>query len=350
MSASAVLNASRTTAHFSAETRQRILAAAEELRYRPNLAARSLAQRRIQTIGVAAVMEGGELNHYFLEIFSGILAAAARHDQSTTVFALHAWQEDAASLYDLCDGRIDGLVLLAPTFGRRGARPPAAHTPFVSVHANHLSRGIVNIESDEEAGAFALVNHLIALGHRRIMHLTGPAGLTGAERRIRGYKQALAGAQLPFERHWLVTGGYTSELGREAMRTWLRQFQGRPLPQAVFCANDAAALGCIEALAEVGLRVPGDVSVAGFDDTLAARSVVPQLTSVRQPLHEMGTCAVERLLALINHPVVASDAVLESVVFPVTLALRASVGAPPGSDRLAPSCRADGAAACAGRP
>ncbi len=334
---STVLNKTRSTSRLSPETRERILAAAAKLHYRPNLAARSLANRRIQTLGVAAVVEGGELNHYFLEVFNGIVAAAARHEQNTTVFTLHDWKHDPARLYDFCDGRIDGLILLAPTFGREAAPHLPAHLPFVSVHANHLFPGIVNIESDEEAGAFALGRHLIALGHRRIMHLAGPTGLIGPERRIRGYQRALADARLPFDPQLLVTAGYTVELGREAMRHWLHRHAGAPLPHAVFCANDAAALGCIEALAEAGLRVPDDISVAGFDDTLAARSVVPQLTSVRQPLREMGARAVELLLARINSPATPSRSIPQPVVFPVDLTPRASVGAPPAVGRLVPA-------------
>jgi LacI family transcriptional regulator len=331
---STVLNHARTTSRVSEKTRKRILAAAAELRYRPNLAARSLANRRIHTLGVAAVVEGGELNHYFLEVFNGILAAAARHEQNTTVFTLHDWKSDHARLRDFCDGRIDGLILLAPTFGREAAPHLPAHTPFVSVHANHLFPGIVNIESDEEEGAFTLVRYLIAQGHRRVMHLTGPARLIGAERRIRGYKRALTAAGLRFDRDLLVPAGFTTEHGCVAMRGWLKQHAGEPLPHAVFCANDAAAFGCIEALAEAGLRVPDDISVAGFDDTLAARSVVPQLTSVRQPLREMGARAVELLLARVDHPVEMPAAIPEPVVFPVNLTPRASVAVRPTVKRL----------------
>ena len=337
MTVSMVLNNARTTSRVSTRTRNRILAAAAKLQYRPNLAARSLANRRIHTLGVAAIVEGGELNHYFLEIFNGIIASATLHRQNTTVFGLHDWERDSVRLRDLCDGRIDGMILLAPTFGREAAPNLPAYVPFVSIHANHLFPSVVNIESAEEDGAYALVRHLIAHGHRRIMHLTGPAGLVGPERRIRGYRRALTDAGLPFEPRYLVPAGFTTELGRTAMRGWLARHAGDPLPQAVFGANDAVAVGCIEAFGEAGLRVPDDVSVAGFDDTLAARSVVPQLTSVRQPLRAMGAKAVELLLARIDHPAGASDSVPEPIVFPVDLARRASVGAPAKVQRLVPS-------------
>jgi LacI family transcriptional regulator len=106
----------------------------------------------------------------------------------------------------------------------------------------------------------------------------------------------------------------------------------------VFCANDSVAIGCVEALAEAGLRVPEDISVAGFDDTLAARTTVPQLTTMRQPLRAMGGQAVEMLLAKIA-PGAGGKAPARPVVFPTELVVRASVGAPPEVQRLVPRVR-----------
>lgn len=334
MAASAVLNGARTSARISPAKRKLILEAAAKLAYRPNAAARALANRRMRTLGVAAVIEGGELNHYFLEVFNGILEAAAREGENTTVFALHDWGDDTSRLHGICDGRIDGLILVAPTCDYGSVTLPA-HTPFVSVHANCPLPDVINIESDEEKGVYELVRHLISLGHRRIMHLSGPAGLLGTERRIRGYRRALKGARIKFDPALLVAGSYDAQNSREIMTGWLRDNAGQPLPQAIFCANDSAAVGCLEALAAAGVRVPEDVSVAGFDDTLAARSTVPQLTTVRQPLRAMGSRAVELLLERI-----ASDttqiAPTKSTVFTTELILRASTAKPAGKAQLVP--------------
>lgn len=336
MAASTVLNGARSSSRISDETRVRITAAAAKLNYRPNATARALARRRMDTIGVAAVITGGELNHYFLEVFNGILAAAARLEQNTTVFSLHNWGPDAARLPGICDGRIDGLILVAPTLDpATTALPP--HTPFVSIHANTALPGVVNIESDEEEGAYAMVRFLLAQGHRRILHLAGPpGGLLGTERRLRGYRRALASVRVPFDPELVLSAGFDADHARAALRQWLRRHVGQPLPQAVFCANDNVAVGCMEVLAELGLRVPDDVSVAGFDDTLIARIAVPQLTSVRQPLRTMGGRAVELLLARLGP---AGAPPPSSVVFPVDLVPRASVAAPPSVDRVAPSLR-----------
>lgn len=344
MAASAVLNRAQTSSRISEETRVRILAAAERLRYRPNAMARALAKRRMNAIGVAALLGESELNGYVAELLSGILGAATHHEQNVTMLTLRDWELDAARLHSWCDGRIDGLILLAPTLTREESKALPAHTPFVSLHSDVPLHRMLDIESDEERGAYEMVRYLIAQGHRRIMHVTGDRGLNGPERRIRGYKRALAEARIPFSASLFLPCSYVVGCGREVMGEWLRGHAGEPLPQAIFCANDAIAIGCVEALAEVGLRVPEDVSVAGFDDTLVARTTVPQLTTVRQPLRAMGGKAVEVLLKLIQHRLDGGPVKLpDPIVFPVELVMRASVAAPPLTPRLVPRIGHEGA-------
>jgi LacI family transcriptional regulator len=337
MAVSSVLNGARTSSRTAPETRKRILEAAARLHYRPNAAARALAERRMNTIGVAAVFEGNELNQYFLEVFNGILQAAANHNQNTTVLTLHDWHRDPQRLTSFCDGRVDGLVLVAPRLTREHNLALPEHTPAVSLHANMLLPRLVNLESDEEEGVRTVVAELIRMGHQRIMHLTGPKGLIGAERRIRGYRQALTDANVKREANYLVEAGYTTEEGYRAFKQWLKNSAGELMPQAIFCANDGVAIGCMEALAELGLRVPRDVSVVGFDDTLAARSTVPQLTTVRQPLREMGTKAVDVLMERIQSVHDGSlDRGSKNIVFPTELVMRDSLSGPPGADLLVP--------------
>jgi LacI family transcriptional regulator len=341
MAASTVLNGARTSSRIAEDTRKRILKAAAQLSYRPNAAARALANRRMNTIGVAAVIgEDGALNHYFLEVFTGILGAATHFEQNTTMFTLRDWGRDPARLTGMCDGRIDGLILVAPTLTREAARLLPAHTPFVALHANCALPNVVNIESDEERGAYEVVRYLIAQGHRHILHITGDPGLIGAERRIRGFKKALAEVRIRFSDAEIEPGAYNREAGIKALRSWLKRHAGEPLPHAIFCANDAIATGCLEVLAEMGLRVPDDISVVGFDDTLAARTTVPQLASVRQPLRDMGRRAVEVLMARIEQQAgKAGEVSREPIIFPVEVVPRASVGPRPAVERLAPATR-----------
>ncbi|MFL6628157.1 MAG: LacI family DNA-binding transcriptional regulator, partial [Vitreoscilla sp.] len=165
MAASAVLNGAKTSSRISDETRVRILAAAEKLHYRANATARALVDRRMNAIGVATTLSRNELNQYFLEVFNGVIEAAAEFEQNTTVFALPDWKEGASRLPRICDSRIDGLILLAPLLEAEAAKYLPEHTPIVSVHANHEMPNVVNLESDEEAGAFEMVRHMLSLGH-----------------------------------------------------------------------------------------------------------------------------------------------------------------------------------------
>src|SRR4051794_15959561 len=161
MAASVVLNGAKTSSRISDETRERIIAAAIRLRYRANATARALAERRMNTIGVAISLSPNEPNQYFLEVFNGVIEAAAAAGQNTTVFAIPDWKDGASRIPAICDGRIDGLILLAPLLDLDAAKYLPDHTPIVSVHANNEMPGVVNLESDEEAGAFAMVRHML---------------------------------------------------------------------------------------------------------------------------------------------------------------------------------------------
>lgn len=326
MAVSAALNETKTSARISSETKAKILRAAEQLGYRPNVAARALVQRRMNTIGVSVLWDNEELNNYFVEIFTGIIEAATRHGQNATVFTFHNWSEEMERVASVCDGRIDGMILVAPIFAREKAALLPHHTPFVALHANTEIEGVVNIESNEERGAQEMVESLISLGHKRIMHISGNRGLLGAERRIAGYRKALAGAHLRFDSSLLVESSFTAADGCRAMLDWLSHNEKKRLPDAIFCANDAIAMGCLEALASKGIKVPDDISVCGFDDTIAARTTVPQLSTVRQPLRAMGARAVDILMTRIDatHGKVA-DIPPSPVVFDTTVVLRGSI-------------------------
>ena len=327
MAASAVLNGAKTSSRISDDTRARILAAAEKLRYRANATARALVDRRMNAIGVATTLSRNELNQYFLEVFNGVIETAAEFDQNTTVFAVPDWKEGASRIPAICDSRIDGLILLAPLLDVEAARFLPDHTPIVSVHANHELPNVVNLESDEEAGAFEMVRHMLALGHRRILHVGGPSDSIGATRRISGYLGAHAAAGVKPLPDYIIPGYFTIDSGRRELEAWLQRHRGEPLPQAIFAASDAIAMGCLDTLSSRGLRTPADVSVVGFDDTMMARSA--HLATVRQPLREMGHRAVRLLMDRIEAK--HQDALYRApsnIVLPTEVVLNQSLAAP----------------------
>ncbi|WP_158218952.1 LacI family DNA-binding transcriptional regulator [Roseateles aquatilis] len=298
MAASAVLNGAKTSSRIADETRDRILEAARRLNYRPNATARALAAGRMNTIGFATTLSRTELNQYFLEVFNGVIEAAAELGQNTTVFALADWSDGARRIPAFCDGRIDGLILLAPQLAADDAHRLPDHTPLVSIHGNCELPGVINLEAEEEAGAHAMVARLLALGHRHILHVAGPPHVLGARRRVDGYHRAYREAGLTPPADGVVAGDFSAESGRRLLSRWLETHRGQEMPQAIFAGNDAIAMGCLDVLTARGIGVPQQVSVVGFDDTVLARSA--RLTTVRQPLRELGQRAARLLVACVD--------------------------------------------------
>jgi LacI family transcriptional regulator len=310
MTVSVVLHGTKSATRVSDATRARIQEAAARLQYRPNAVARALSRRRLDTLGVVAVIDGGEVNHYFLEVLNGILEGAKRHDQNTTIFSVSDWLHDQQRILGFCDGRVDGVIAIAPMFHADFASRLTHQTAVVSIHPNEFANDAFNITTNEESGTYLATQHLISLGHRSIAHMAGPPDMLGARLRYMGFKRAMQDAGLPVKESHVVEVRFSVETGRSGMAELIARFANKPqdFPTAVVCATDAIAYGALETLNSSGLRVPDDVSLIGFDDMILASLTTPQLTTVRQPLREMGAQAVEMLLEQISSDKLASDA------------------------------------------
>lgn len=345
MVASVVLNGATSSARVSEATRHRVQEAAARLCYRRNAVALGLSRSRMDTLGIVATIDGHDINLYFLEVLNGILEGAAEREQIATVFSVADWKTEEARLLAYCDGRIDGLVLIAPNFSPSFLETLTHLTPFVALHSNHRFPGLWNLDVDNEAGGYAITHYLIGMGHRRIAHFPGEAELEGAQKRIAGYRRALEEAGLAYDPTLVMPGGFNRNSGERRMAAMLERRDEIPLPTAIFCANDAIAYGCMEVLASAGIRVPQDISITGFDDTMMAHMTKPLLTTVRQPFRQMGHRAVALLLSQIHNDREAGlvepsgaeislstpDDLLEgrTEIFPVELIIRESAGPPP---------------------
>jgi LacI family transcriptional regulator len=298
VAASCALNDGKGSTRVSVETRERVLAAAERLRYRPNATARALSRQRANAIGFVANIANEDPNLYFLEIFNGVVRGATEAQQTTCIFPLSGWKEAPKRIPALCDGRVDGLVVLAPHLEDDSTTWLPPHTPLVTIHAGSQLQGQVNVEADDEAGGFGIVRHMLQLGYRHILCVGGPPNNKSADRRVDGFLRAHAeaGVEVAFDR--VIRTWFTVKDGRQVMEKWLQGHRGEPLPEAVFCGNDDIAFGCMEALEARGLSVPRDISITGFDNTLLARPL--RMATVRQPLLEMGRQAVNVLMQLIE--------------------------------------------------
>jgi LacI family transcriptional regulator len=206
-------------------------------------------------------------------------------------------------------------------------------TPTIVLNAPPLSTPHDSIRVDNHGGARSAVEHLLFLGHRAIAILTGPDGNSDAADRTRGYRDAMAARGAVVDPAWILAGAFDEESGYRAGAEFTRL---APRPTAIFAANDAMAIGCLAALSEHGLAVPGDVSLAGFDDVPMARYVSPGLTSVRVAIADLGERAVERLLGAIRD---GADRKRHHEVVAATLVPRGSTAPCPSTEASAPQTR-----------
>jgi LacI family transcriptional regulator len=278
------------------ETRLRIHRIAQELRFIPNGAARSLSTRRTGTLGVVLPDLYGE---FFSEVIRGLDQAAQRRSFHLLLSSSHNDRQDIEAALRAMRGRVDGLVVMSPHID---VEVLAANlhdsVPAVLVNSPVETGDFDTLRVDNFGGARAMVAHLAGHGHTRIAMIRGPRPNHDADERLRGYRAALADAGIAPDPALEVDGGFTEETGYHAAAGLLKL---RERPTAVFAANDSMALGAISAFVEAGVAVPGDVAVAGFDDIPISRYLTPPLSSVRVSINELGARAMEQLVRAVEH-------------------------------------------------
>ncbi|MFC0848193.1 LacI family DNA-binding transcriptional regulator [Streptomyces noboritoensis] len=304
----------------SDRTRAAVEAAVAELGYVPNRAARALAANR--TDAIALVVPETETRFfaepYFSEVVRGVGQALAETEMQLLLTLVGSDRERRRLAQYLTGHRVDGVLLV----GVHADDPlpellEQLDMPVVISGPRSEDEPLASVDSDNFAGARAAVAHLVARGRRSIATITGPLDVYGARRRLDGYRAALAEAGLPAAPHLISPADFTEEGGRRAMADLL----GRaPEVDAVFAASDVMASGARQVLRERGRRVPEDVSLVGFDDSAIARHMEPPLTSVRQPIEEMGRAMTELLLAQIA----AGEPSRPRLVLPTELVVRSS--------------------------
>ncbi|MDE2278761.1 MAG: LacI family DNA-binding transcriptional regulator [Xanthomonadaceae bacterium] len=278
-------------------TAQRIREAAARLRYVPHSAARSLITRRTHTIGALLPDLHGE---FFSELIRGIDLEARSHGLHLLVSSSHDGEEDAAAALRAMQGRVDGVVLLSSPHVDaaflKANLPDGLPIVLLNSDVKNGADAVLNI--DNFAGTYAMVRHLVDIGHQRIAFVGGPKDNYDARQREAGFRAAMA-KFLPGEPVRVLAGDFGESSGYVAARELLAM---KTRPQAVFAANDTMAVGCLQAFKEAGLAVPGDIAVAGFDDIPIARYVTPSLSTVRVRIAELGKNAMELLADLMDRP------------------------------------------------
>ena len=283
----------RGAPNVSDSSRRKVLRAADELGYRPNAFARSLASKRVHTIGV---LVNDVTNPYFGGLFASLAAAArdAGYDILTAPGTRVAGSE-IGLVNTLLEHQVAGLALLSPLMPTAALRAITLAHPTVVIGRNVSIARVDVVTTDEDDAAHRVVAHLYAHGHRQIAHLTG-----GNNRPSRDREKALRKTMAEFGLDIrVVPGAFTEEGGRRSATQVLAE---DPVPTAIVGANDLCAVGAIGAIRSAGLRVPDDVSVVGYDDSQIARLAVVRLTSVRQPIEQFGQASMATLLARIQDP------------------------------------------------
>lgn len=280
------------------DRRERVLEAVSALGYLPNESARNLKRRSVATIGLVVP---DLVNQYFAMIAEGVEHAASEKDV-LVVFCTPESTGTGESWNSrlLRSQRLDGLIYLSGAETRMASLVDLTRVgPVVLVDEKLPGFDLPSVVSQNRHGAKAIATHLTSLGHRRLAILGGPVELWTADQRLSGYREAVAAAGIDPDIVPVLEGDYRISSG-EKLAAELLDRPANDRPTALICANDLMAIGALSYCRRVGLRVPEDVSVVGFDDLPFASLLTPSLTTVRQPAREMGIAATRLLLGMVE--------------------------------------------------
>lgn len=309
---------------FSATTRERVLATAAELGWVPSGPARGLASRRARIVGLLFpdMGQAGDADEepglYVDQVIRGAERAATSAGDAVLIAATHS--ASGRELAFSVAGKVDGLVVMARCLSEEDIAALSRSVPIVVLANHYVSGGPDFVGADNRGGCREITTHLIRVhAHTDLAFVAGPSDSPDSDERFAGFCEALRQADLPLPDSPAAVGGFTKAGGRQAVAALLA---GGRSPRAIVCGNDEMAIGALTALRAGRLRVPADVAVTGFDDITAARHVHPALTTVRQPMRELGEQSIRLLLARIGDPA----APRQSAELPTEVMIRRSCG------------------------
>jgi LacI family transcriptional regulator len=309
-----------------ADTKERVLRAVQDLSFVPDGAARALSNGLKEVVGVVfrrggeTLLEGEDESFLFIDVINrGIEVGARRRGFDLLISSVGFNDDNVATRIAALAGKADGLILHDRMLSAVGIARLADMVPIVTL-AGTPTPASLNVRCDNEHGIRELVRHLVTdHGYRSLGYVSGRSDSPDNRTRSRAFETEAAAAGADFDTGPGWQGNYSAAGGANVVEALLDA--GRNLPRAVLCANDQTALGVIHALAQRGIRVPQDVAITGFDDVPVARHLHPPLTTVRQPMQELGATAFDVLYSRISAGGGRSDTVL-----PVELIVRESCG------------------------
>lgn len=278
-------------------TREKVLKVIKELGYFPNVFARGLSKNKTEIIGIVVPSSPFLCSaHYFNEILRGVESTASKSNYKLLLNVDQSGFEKSQVIALFDQRQVDGIIVVAmplDALAKSGLEERNIPLVLIGVHASKFNC----VYADNVGGAVMAIQHLIDLGHRRIAALNGFMADSDAQERFKGYKKALAKNNIEFREELVFTGNFMQEDAYKVAKDLLKL---KPLPTALFAANDQMAIGAMKAIKEGGMRIPLDISIVGFDDIDLASFVDPSLTTVKQPMFDIGRAAVKTLVAVID--------------------------------------------------
>ncbi|MDZ7288527.1 MAG: LacI family transcriptional regulator [candidate division KSB1 bacterium] len=300
------------------DTRRRVREAARELHYIPNAVGRSLSTKRTDAIGLLLPDLHGE---FFSEVIRGADETAQQNRFHLLVSSSHSNREEIEAALQVMRGRVDGLIIMSPHIDAHTLKVNLPKSlPVVLLNCYIEDDAFDSLNIDNYGGTTQMVSHLIAHGHRCIAIIKGTEKNLDAEERLRGYRFALGEAGLHCSENLEFAGNFLEDSGYEAAK---RILELRPRPTAIFASNDSMAIGAMSALRELGVAVPQEMALTGFDDIPIARYLSPSLTSVHVPISNLGALAIQKLIHAIREKNLHT---VHHAIVPTNLAIRESCG------------------------
>lgn len=304
------------TGRISDKTRKKVLQIMEELEYQPSVVASALSGKSTFTIGLTLP---DLANPYFAELARAIEDQGRKHGFNVFICSTDNDAGKEEEYYQLfMKKRVDGIIMVSRDKQNVVVKKILNEkVPLVMIAREMFSAPVTSVMVDDYYGGMQAGQHLLQQGHRRIAVIVENLAELGSKERLRGCVDAMKEEQLELPPHHIIEGGYTLESGKAAMQQLLQQEE---LPTAVFACNDILAIGAIQAVREYGLNVPHDLSIVGYDNTILATIIDPPLTTVAQPMGEIG----ERSVALLIQQIQSKETVRQRVMLMPDLVVRRS--------------------------
>ncbi|PKL79295.1 MAG: LacI family transcriptional regulator [Ignavibacteriae bacterium HGW-Ignavibacteriae-4] len=308
--------------NIEAKTREKVLATAKKMGYIQNHIARSLVQRKTNTIGVVVP----EITHsFFPEVIRGVEEVTyANNYQLILTHSAENAKREINAIDTLASKRVDGILISTAESAKSSKKykqimEMGMYIVFFDRCVHNIGASCVRIE--DEKSSYKITEHLISYGYTKIAHLSGPTSVSIGQTRLNGFKKALKKNNIDLNKKYIVESGFHEDGGYSAMKKIL-DLPKKEWPRAIVAVNDPAAFGAMKAILEVGLKVPEDIAIVGFSDDIRSELMPAPLTTMRQPAYQIGKKAAEKLIKHIQN----KDEIVEDIIIDSELIIRKSCG------------------------